>query len=133
MIFTQNAFVMERKELLELHKSKWEGMMTGRADREEDYMKKRNERVERYEKDLQDLRVNDGEEYNQLKIKLETDVQVGGALVIRLAVSSPVIASTCNLISRTADTGTAAATDEGHLPAESGETRIQFPSFEEKR
>ena len=75
--FFQNAFVTERKELLDLHKSKWEGMMGSRADKEEEYMKKRDERVERYEKDLQDLRVKDAEEYNQLKIKLETDVQVG--------------------------------------------------------
>ena len=52
-------------------------MMGSRADKEEEYMKKRDERVERYEKDLQDLRVKDAEEYNQLKIKLETDVQVG--------------------------------------------------------
>ena len=51
--------------------------MGSRADKEEEYMKKRDERVERYEKDLQDLRVKDAEEYNQLKIKLETDVQVG--------------------------------------------------------
>ncbi|XP_067935770.1 dynein regulatory complex protein 1-like [Watersipora subatra] len=70
------AFVTERKDLLDLHKSKWEGMMGSRAEKEEDHMKKRDERVERYEKDLQDLRVKDAEEYNQLKIKLETDVQI---------------------------------------------------------
>lgn len=67
---------MERKELMDLHNSKWEAMMGARADKEKDYMKKRSERVEKYEKDLQDLRVKDSEEYNQLKIKLETDVQV---------------------------------------------------------
>lgn len=72
----QNAFVTERKELLDLHKAKWEGMMGGRAEKEEEYMKKRDERVEKNEKDLQDLRIKDAEEYNQLKIKLETDVQV---------------------------------------------------------
>ena len=66
----------ERKDLLDLHKSKWEGMMGGRAEKEEEYMQKRDERVDRYEKDLQDLRIKDAEEYNQLKIKLETDVQV---------------------------------------------------------
>lgn len=61
---------------MDQHKSKWESLMNGRADKEEDYMKKRSERVEKYEKDLQDLRIKDSEEYNQLKIKLETDVQV---------------------------------------------------------
>lgn len=72
------AFVTERKELLDLYKSKWESMMGSRADKEDDCMKKRDERVDRFEKDLQDLRVKDAEEYNQLKIKLETDVQVSG-------------------------------------------------------
>jgi len=39
-------------------------------------MKSREKRVEDYEQQLQHLRVQDSEEYNQVKIKLETDVQV---------------------------------------------------------
>ena len=41
-----------------------------------EYMKAREKRVEDYEAQLQHLRVQDAEEYNMVKIKLETDVQV---------------------------------------------------------
>ena len=40
-------------------------------------MESRRKRVEDYENQLQTLRVQDAEEYNMVKIKLETDVQVG--------------------------------------------------------
>lgn len=42
-----------------------------------EYMESRRNRVEDYENQLQTLRVQDAEEYNMVKIKLETDVQVG--------------------------------------------------------
>lgn len=40
-------------------------------------MESRRKRVEDHENQLQTLRVQDAEEYNMVKIKLETDVQVG--------------------------------------------------------
>lgn len=40
-------------------------------------MDSRRKRVEDHENQLQTLRVQDAEEYNMVKIKLETDVQVG--------------------------------------------------------
>ena len=39
-------------------------------------MDSRRKRVEDHENQLQTLRVQDAEEYNMVKIKLETDVQV---------------------------------------------------------
>jgi dynein regulatory complex protein 1 len=39
-------------------------------------MEDRSQRVEDYMRQLELLRVNDSEEYNLVKIKLETDVQV---------------------------------------------------------
>lgn len=39
-------------------------------------MELRQKRVENFENQLQNLRVQDAEEYNMVKIKLETDVQV---------------------------------------------------------
>ena len=39
-------------------------------------MELRQKRVENFESQLQNLRVQDAEEYNMVKIKLETDVQV---------------------------------------------------------
>ena len=70
------AFVAERNELLEMQKNKWEKEMKHRRDKEVDFMKNREKRVEDYENQLQHLRVQDAEEYNMVKIRLETDVQV---------------------------------------------------------
>ena len=54
----------------------WENNMSQRQEKEIEFMKARERRVEDYEKRLQQLRVQDAEEYNTVKIKLETDVQV---------------------------------------------------------
>lgn len=50
--------------------------MNQRSDKENEYMDSRRKRVEDFENQLQTLRVQDAEEYNMVKIKLETDVQV---------------------------------------------------------
>lgn len=72
----QKAFVTERGELLTTNKKKWETAMQQRSDKENEYMDARRKRVEDYENQLQTLRIQDAEEYNMVKIKLETDVQV---------------------------------------------------------
>ena len=41
-----------------------------------EFLESRRKRVEDYEEQLETLRVQDAEEYNMVKIKLETDVQV---------------------------------------------------------
>ena len=48
-------------------------------------MRQRERRVEDYEQQLQHLRVQDAEEYNMVKIKLETDVQVRVSVVVRVS------------------------------------------------
>lgn len=72
----EKSFVAERTELLETHTKKWDQTMQMRRDKEVDFMKSREKRVDDYEQQLQHLRVQDAEEYNQVKIKLETDVQI---------------------------------------------------------
>jgi len=67
---------MERSELLEKHQKIWDQMMVDRRQKEVDYMMAREQHVEEFERQLQDMRIQDAEEYNQVKIKLETDVQV---------------------------------------------------------
>ena len=62
--------------MLETQRKKWEAMMQSRTDKEIEFMKARERRVDEYEQQLQHLRIQDAEEYNQCKIKLETDVQV---------------------------------------------------------
>lgn len=50
--------------------------MQQRSDKENEYIDARRKRVEDFENQLQSLRIQDAEEYNMVKIKLETDVQV---------------------------------------------------------
>ncbi|MBN3318963.1 DRC1 protein, partial [Atractosteus spatula] len=72
----EKAFELERRELLDNNRKKWEQMMQSRRDKELEYLILRMKRVEEHEKQLQQLRVEDAEEYNMIKIKLETDVQI---------------------------------------------------------
>ena len=66
----------ERNDLLDVYKKRWEEKMWLRGEKEEEYMTARIKRVDEYEQQLQHLRVQDAEEYNMVKIRLETDVQV---------------------------------------------------------
>ncbi|XP_014668334.1 PREDICTED: dynein regulatory complex protein 1-like [Priapulus caudatus] len=72
----EKAFESERRELLQNSKKKLEHMMQTRQDTELEYMKKRDKYVEEHDFQLDHLRGNDSEEFNQVKIKLETDVQI---------------------------------------------------------
>jgi len=62
--------------MLEQNAKRWDQMLHERRQKEIEYMEIREKRVEEFEQQLQYLRVQDAEEYNQVKIKLETDVQV---------------------------------------------------------
>ena len=75
-LLLQRAFVAERNELLEIQKKKWEEKMAFRREKEEENLLARARRVDDFEQQLQHLRVQDAEEYNMVKIRLETDVQV---------------------------------------------------------
>ena len=87
-------------------------------------MKEREKRVEDYEKQLQHLRVQDAEEYNMVKIKLETDVQV------RTCSDDVIVCVPHGLSSSlySSDLTTTAAADESNLPTESRKVGVQLPS-----
>ena len=70
------AFESERLELLENQRGEWEGLMSQRSNKEVENLKESEQRVDDFAAQLQHLRVQDAEEYNMVKIKLETDVQV---------------------------------------------------------
>ncbi|KAM3932447.1 dynein regulatory complex protein 1 isoform 2-T2 [Leptodactylus fuscus] len=72
----EKAFEQERRDLLDKNQKKWEQGMQTRRDKELDSLVTRMRMVEQYEQQLNQLRVQDGEEYNIIKIKLETDVQI---------------------------------------------------------
>ncbi len=72
----QKAFVAERTELKEQYGNKWDDMMKDRGDKEVNFMKACQKRVDDYENQLQHLRVMDAEEYCKTKIRVEKDLQV---------------------------------------------------------
>ncbi|KAJ3171784.1 hypothetical protein HK101_011229, partial [Irineochytrium annulatum] len=72
----EKAFVEERSELIESNMKEFEAALHNRRENESRYMEERAERIEDHIKQLELLRVRDAEEYNLVKIKLETDVQV---------------------------------------------------------
>ncbi|XP_027706344.1 dynein regulatory complex protein 1 isoform X2 [Vombatus ursinus] len=72
----EKAFEQERQELLISNKKKWEREMNVHNSKELEYLMSHMKRVEDYEKQLNQQRVRDSEEYNSIKIKLELDVQI---------------------------------------------------------
>lgn len=72
----EKAFELERRDLLTSNKKKWEQGMETLNKQELEFMMARLKKVEDYERELNQLRVQDAEEYNVIKIKLEYDVQV---------------------------------------------------------
>ncbi|XP_067328322.1 dynein regulatory complex protein 1 [Anolis sagrei] len=72
----EKAFELERRELLNNNKKKWEQGMQTLNNQELDFMMARLKKVEEYQRELNQLRVQDAEEYNVIKIKLEHDVQI---------------------------------------------------------
>ncbi|XP_078541546.1 dynein regulatory complex protein 1-like [Lissotriton helveticus] len=76
LLQTEKSFELERRELLAANRSNWEKGMQTRRSQELDYLLGRLRKVEEYEEQLRHMQVQDAEEYNIIKIKLETDVQI---------------------------------------------------------
>lgn len=68
-------FLSERKDLLDKHRKEWDERMEERRTKEVTFLDERLKRVEKNENELNEIRVRNAEEYNELKIKLETDIQ----------------------------------------------------------
>ena len=74
--YFQKAFVAERTDIKEQYGKKWDDMMRERSEKEVNFLNACQKRVEDYEKQLQQLRVMDAEEYCKTKIRVEKDLQV---------------------------------------------------------
>lgn len=72
----ERSFVEERTEMMESNIKEVENLFETRCENERTYMEERSNRIEDHTQQLEQVRVNDAEEYNLVKIKLETDVQV---------------------------------------------------------
>jgi dynein regulatory complex protein 1 len=66
----------ERKELLDAQRKEWDDKIEERRFKEVAFLEERFKRVERNEIELNTMRVKDAEEYNEVKIRLETDIQI---------------------------------------------------------
>nr|XP_032817535.1 dynein regulatory complex protein 1 [Petromyzon marinus] len=75
MTSLEKEFEAERHELLEKNRKEWEQATHTRRDREEQQLEGRLRRAEEQEQQLQDLRRQGVEETNEIKEKLEGDVQ----------------------------------------------------------
>ncbi len=72
----ENAFISERNELLDKHRKEWDDKMDERKHKEITFMQERFKRVERNENELNSLRIQYAEEFNEIKIRMETDAQI---------------------------------------------------------
>ncbi|XP_072188747.1 dynein regulatory complex protein 1 isoform X2 [Excalfactoria chinensis] len=71
----EKTFEHERRELLDNNRKKWEEAIQALNTKELEYLHARVRKIEEYEKELNQLRLQDEEEYNSMKIHLENDVQ----------------------------------------------------------
>ncbi|NWS63824.1 DRC1 protein, partial [Chunga burmeisteri] len=75
LLQTEKAFELERRELLDNNRKKWEEAIQAHNAQELEYLRTRMRKVEQFEKQLDQLRVQDEQEYNSMKMQLENDVQ----------------------------------------------------------
>ncbi len=69
IIAIEDAFVSERKELLDRHRKEFDEKMEEKRNKEVAFLNERFKRVERNETELHSLRVKDAEEYNEMKVR----------------------------------------------------------------
>lgn len=72
----EKSFMEERSEQVTANISEIEALFKARRSAESRYLEERSKRIEENSNGLESLRILDAEEFNVLKIKLETDVQI---------------------------------------------------------
>ncbi|XP_061097985.1 dynein regulatory complex protein 1 [Conger conger] len=72
----ENSFEKERSDLLHKTRMEWDQKMKDRRDKEVEYLMQRMKKMEESEMMLQKLRLDDAEECNAIKTKLDGEVQL---------------------------------------------------------
>lgn len=72
----EESFATERQELLDAQQAEWEKAVGERSSKEKEFLEAREKRIEENERQIQHLRIRNAEEFNRVKIKLETDIQI---------------------------------------------------------
>jgi dynein regulatory complex protein 1 len=76
LIEIERSFIEERAELIASNAKELDRLLEDRRHKEIKYIEERSERIEDHNIQLENLRIHDSEEYNLIKIKLETDIQI---------------------------------------------------------
>ncbi|NXS53546.1 DRC1 protein, partial [Brachypteracias leptosomus] len=71
----EKVFELERRELLDNNRKKWEEAIQAHNTQELEYLHAWMRKVEEYEKQLHQLQVQDEKEYHSMNMQLENDVQ----------------------------------------------------------
>lgn len=71
----EKSFTLERQELVEKQTSAIQDITHTRSDKESEYIEIREKRLEENESKINHIRMRNAEELNEIKIKLETDIQ----------------------------------------------------------
>ena len=72
----EHAFDAERADCLKKHEDEWQAAINQKREMEEEFLKKRAEMVDDFDKQLDIMRRQDAEDYNIIKAKLENEVQL---------------------------------------------------------
>ena len=71
----EESFLLEREQKLSANKAAIDALFDQRREMELGFMEAKQQRQEAYQAEIEALLTRDGEEYNKLKVKLETDIQ----------------------------------------------------------
>ncbi|KAA3674148.1 dynein regulatry complex protein 1, partial [Paragonimus westermani] len=84
LVAIENSLVAQKDKLLAEQNSEWEALMAEIKQKQINYLDEHFVRVEEFEKELDDLRIKHSEEYNSLKISLESEVETLEAQLLQL-------------------------------------------------
>lgn len=71
----ERSFALERQELIHSHVSAIDNVTKTRSQKESEYLEVREQRLQENEAKIKHIRMRNAEELNEIKIKLETDIQ----------------------------------------------------------
>ncbi|CAI2738817.1 unnamed protein product, partial [Dicrocoelium dendriticum] len=76
-----NALVAQKDKLIAEQKAEWEQLMAEVIRKQVNYLEQHRATAEEFDKELDELRTKHSEEYNALKVSLESEVEVSNNTV----------------------------------------------------
>jgi hypothetical protein len=75
-VYFQEVIELEHKQLVEVNEKKWEALYNKHEKLEVEHMEKKSQAVDEYEDEIYRVAAEHHEKFREVKIKLETDIQV---------------------------------------------------------